>query len=143
MMTTAMFQKGDRVEFKEFPEVAAGKIVGLWKRGFYKVTWESGLTYQGDHHRERECHSKGGLNPHAIGRSIARYRVAVARLALAAWIMYERPLYRRSRIRGTGPGTRRSSPLYISQSFGVLREGCANLCPSLRPRYLASLDPLS
>jgi len=28
-MTTAAFQKGDRVEFKEFPEVAAGKIVGL------------------------------------------------------------------------------------------------------------------
>jgi len=46
-MTTATFQKGDRVEFKEFPEVAAGKIVGLWKRGFYKVAWESGLTYQG------------------------------------------------------------------------------------------------
>jgi hypothetical protein len=46
-VTTATFQKGDRVEFKEFPEVAAGKIVGLWKRGFYKVAWESGLTYQG------------------------------------------------------------------------------------------------
>ena len=46
-MTTATFQKGDRVEFKEFPEVAAGTIVGLWKRGFYKVAWESGLTYQG------------------------------------------------------------------------------------------------
>ena len=25
----------------------AGKIVELWKRGFYKVAWESGLTYQG------------------------------------------------------------------------------------------------
>ena len=24
-----------------------GKIVELWKRGFYKVAWESGLTYQG------------------------------------------------------------------------------------------------
>jgi hypothetical protein len=47
MMTTATFQKGDRVEFKEFPEVAAGQIVELWKRGFYKVAWESGLTYQG------------------------------------------------------------------------------------------------
>ncbi len=34
-MTTATFQKGDRVEFKELPEVAAGK-----------VAWESGLTYQ-------------------------------------------------------------------------------------------------
>ena len=46
-MTTATFQKGDRVEFKEFPEVAAGQIVELWKRGFYKVAWESGLTDQG------------------------------------------------------------------------------------------------
>ncbi len=46
-MTTATFQKGDRVEFKEFPEVAAGKIVALWRRGFYKVAWESGLTHQG------------------------------------------------------------------------------------------------
>lgn len=36
-MTTATFQKGDRVEFKEFPEVTEGKIVELWKRGFYKV----------------------------------------------------------------------------------------------------------
>ena len=31
----------------EFPEVTEGKIVELWKRGFYKVAWESGLTYQG------------------------------------------------------------------------------------------------
>jgi len=46
-MTTAAFQKGDRIEFKEFPEAAEGKIVALWKRGFYKVAWESGLTYQG------------------------------------------------------------------------------------------------
>jgi hypothetical protein len=46
-MTAATFQKGDRVEFKEFPEVTEGKIVELWKRGFYKVAWESGLTYQG------------------------------------------------------------------------------------------------
>ncbi len=46
-MMTATFQKGDRVEFKEFPEVAEGKIVVSWKRGFYKVAWESGLTYQG------------------------------------------------------------------------------------------------
>jgi len=45
-MTTAAFQKGDRIEFKEFPEAAEGKIVALWKRGFYKVAWESGLTYQ-------------------------------------------------------------------------------------------------
>ena len=37
-MTTATFQKGDRVEFKEFPEVGAGKIVGLWKRGFEGLT---------------------------------------------------------------------------------------------------------
>jgi len=42
-MTTATFQKGDRVEFKEFPEVTEGKIVELWKRGFYKVAWERGL----------------------------------------------------------------------------------------------------
>ena len=46
-MTTATFQKGDRVEFKEFPEVSEGTIVELWRRGFYKVVWESGLTYQG------------------------------------------------------------------------------------------------
>jgi len=46
-MTTGTFRKGDRVEFKEFHEVAAGRIVGLWKRGFYKVAWESGLAYQG------------------------------------------------------------------------------------------------
>jgi hypothetical protein len=29
----------------------------------------------------------------------------------------------------------------VKQSFGVLREGCANLCLLLRPRYLASFDP--
>ena len=46
-MTTTAFQKGERIEFKEFPEAAEGKIVALWKRGFYKVAWESGLTYQG------------------------------------------------------------------------------------------------
>ena len=46
-MAAATFQKGDRVEFKEFPEVTEGKIVELWKRGLYKVAWESGLTYQG------------------------------------------------------------------------------------------------
>ena len=46
-MTTAAFQKGDRVEFKEFPGAAEGEIVELWKRGFYRVAWESGRTYQG------------------------------------------------------------------------------------------------
>jgi len=46
-MTSATFQKGDRVEFKELPEAAEGWIVESWKRGFYKVAWQSGLTYQG------------------------------------------------------------------------------------------------
>jgi hypothetical protein len=32
-LRAATFQKGDRVEFKEFLE--EGKIVGLWMRGFY------------------------------------------------------------------------------------------------------------
>jgi hypothetical protein len=31
-MTTATFQKGDRSEFKEFPEDTEGKVVELWKR---------------------------------------------------------------------------------------------------------------
>ncbi len=54
-MPPATFQKGDRVEFKEFPEAAAGKIVELWKRGFYKVAWEKRAHLPGqDHHRERE-----------------------------------------------------------------------------------------
>jgi hypothetical protein len=120
-MTTATFQKGDRVEFKEFPEVAAGKIVGLWKRGFYKGRLGERAHLPGqDHHRERECYPKGRLNPYRIGRRIAWYGVAVARRALAEWTIYD------PRIRGTG------HTLYISQNFGVLREGCANLCPPLR-----------
>ncbi len=41
-MTSATFQKGDRVEFKELPEAAEGLIVESWKRGFYKVAWQSG-----------------------------------------------------------------------------------------------------
>ncbi len=46
-MATVTFQKGDRVVFKEFPEVVEGQIVEFWKRGFYKVAWNSGPTYQG------------------------------------------------------------------------------------------------
>ena len=38
-MTTATFQKGDRVEFKEFPEVTEG-IVELWKRRFFVRLFE-------------------------------------------------------------------------------------------------------
>ena len=45
--TRAKFQKGDRVEFKEFPEIAEGAIVESWERGFYRVAWKRGLTYQG------------------------------------------------------------------------------------------------
>src|SRR5713101_5631014 len=46
-MATPTFQKGDRVAFKESPEVVEGKIVELWKGNFYRVAWESGLSYQG------------------------------------------------------------------------------------------------
>jgi subfamily B ATP-binding cassette protein MsbA len=45
-MTIPTFQKHDRVAFRESPEVE-GKIVEWWKRGFYKVAWDSGVTYQG------------------------------------------------------------------------------------------------
>ena len=45
-MTIPIFQKHDRVAFRESPEVE-GKIVEWWKRGFYKVAWDSGVTYQG------------------------------------------------------------------------------------------------
>lgn len=45
-MAIPTFQKHDRVAFREFPEVT-GTIVELWKRGFYKVAWNSGVTYQG------------------------------------------------------------------------------------------------
>jgi hypothetical protein len=45
-MTIPTFQKHDRVSFRESPEVE-GKIVEWWKRGFYKVAWDSGVTYQG------------------------------------------------------------------------------------------------
>ncbi len=46
-MATPTFQKGDRVAFKESPEVVEGTIVELWKGNFYRVAWESGLSYQG------------------------------------------------------------------------------------------------
>src|SRR5260370_31345640 len=46
-MAAPTFQKGDRVAFKESPEVVEGKVVGLWKGNFYRVAWESGLSYQG------------------------------------------------------------------------------------------------
>ncbi len=46
-MATPTFQKGDRVAFKEFPEVVEGKVVELWRGNFYKVAWDSGLSYQG------------------------------------------------------------------------------------------------
>lgn len=64
-MTTATFQKGDRVEFKELPEAAAGKIIALWKRGLpYGRLEERAHLPRQDYHRERECHSKeGGLSP--------------------------------------------------------------------------------
>jgi hypothetical protein len=46
-MAPPTFQKGDRVAFKESPEVVEGKVVGLWKGNFYRVAWDSGLSYQG------------------------------------------------------------------------------------------------
>jgi hypothetical protein len=46
-MATPTFQKGDRVAFKESPEVV-GKVVALWKGNFYRVAWDSGLSYQGN-----------------------------------------------------------------------------------------------
>ena len=45
-MTILAFQKHERVAFRESPEVE-GKIVASWTRGFYKVAWDSGITYQG------------------------------------------------------------------------------------------------
>ena len=45
-LTTPTFQKHDRVAFRDSPEVQ-GKIVELWKEDFYKVAWDSGVTYQG------------------------------------------------------------------------------------------------
>ena len=45
-MAIQTFQKHDRVAFRESPEVE-GKIVELWKGGFYKVAWDSGVSYQG------------------------------------------------------------------------------------------------
>ena len=47
-MTTATFQKGDRVEFKEFPEVAAGS--GLTYQG--KTTIVSGNVAYGERYRD-------------------------------------------------------------------------------------------
>ena len=44
-MATPTFQKGDRVAFKESPEVVEGTIVEPWKGNFYRVT--CGLSYQG------------------------------------------------------------------------------------------------
>lgn len=46
-MATPTFQKGDRVTFKESPEVVEGKVVALWKGNFYRVAWDIGLSYQG------------------------------------------------------------------------------------------------
>jgi hypothetical protein len=45
-MPIPTFQKHDRVAFRESPEVE-GTIVVLRKGGFYKVAWDSGVTYQG------------------------------------------------------------------------------------------------
>jgi len=45
-MAIPTFQKHDRVAFRESPEVE-GTIVELWKGGFYKVAWDSGVTYRG------------------------------------------------------------------------------------------------
>ena len=45
-MTIQTFQKDDRVAFRESHEVE-GMIVELWKGGFYKVAWDSGVSYQG------------------------------------------------------------------------------------------------
>ena len=51
-MTILTFQKHDRVAFRESPEVE-GKIVEWWKRGFYKVGWDSGVHVPGqDHDRQ-------------------------------------------------------------------------------------------
>lgn len=45
-LATPTFQKDDRVAFRDSPEVQ-GKIVELWKRDFYRVAWDSGVSYQG------------------------------------------------------------------------------------------------
>jgi hypothetical protein len=45
-LATPVFQKNDRVAFRESPEVE-GKIVELWTGGFYKVAWDRGVTYEG------------------------------------------------------------------------------------------------
>ena len=46
-MAPPTFQKGDRVAFKESPEVVEGNVVELWKGNFYRVAWDIGLSYQG------------------------------------------------------------------------------------------------
>jgi hypothetical protein len=46
-MAPPTFQKGDRVAFKESPEVVEGTVVALWKGNCYRVAWDSGLSYQG------------------------------------------------------------------------------------------------
>ncbi len=46
-MAIQTFKKGDRVAFKESPEVVEGKVVELWNGNFYRVAWDSGLSYQG------------------------------------------------------------------------------------------------
>lgn len=46
-MVPPTFQKGDRVAFKESPEVVEGKVIALWKGNFYRVAWDSGRSYQG------------------------------------------------------------------------------------------------
>jgi len=46
-MATPTFKWADPVALKESPEVVEGKVVALWKGNFYRVAWESGLSYQG------------------------------------------------------------------------------------------------
>ena len=46
-MAPPTFQKGDRVAFKESPEVVEGTVVALWKGNCYRVAWDIGLSYQG------------------------------------------------------------------------------------------------
>ncbi len=61
-MAIPTFQKDDRVAFRESPEVE-GKIVELWKGGFYKVAWDSGVTYRGKH----VCSDRSGRPSHCSG----------------------------------------------------------------------------
>jgi hypothetical protein len=45
-MAPPTFQKGDRVAFKESPEVVEGKVVALCKGNCYRVAWDRGVSYQ-------------------------------------------------------------------------------------------------